>query len=334
MNAYTMLCLALSVSALVQAEVLESRRGDFRIETHRASVESKSGREATMWTASVLTRSGDKLYTLTKEVPYGSPYPGVQVSDHAGETVVVDAFGGFVEFYDPAGALLRRWRPFGEAEPDHERTLKCAAADDRLAFLISSASTDGARVVMCSSGGEEFWSGKLSHASGSEIYLSPDGRTVIASTYAVADGVTGVATDILDDRAARIQTLPLLMRNADVDSLGRRFVVTDRNELVFGILRPSDEQHSRVSGAEGSVITGAVCIGESVGFVMERLVAGGDGVRYEDPTFVMIANNGRELFRNVLNGRSKTQARFSLQRGEIRVWNAQNWKLIKLSDDK
>jgi len=334
MNSYTMLCLALSASTLVQAEVLESRRGNFRIETHRAVVESKSGREATLWTARVLTRTGDELYTLTKEVPYGSPYPGVQVSDNAGESVVVDAFGGLVEFYDPAGSLLRRWRPFGEAGPDHERILKCAAADGRLAFLVSSASTDGARVVMCSSGGEELWSGKLSDASGSEIYLSADGRTVIASTYTVADGRTGVATDILGDRGERIQTLPLLMRNADVDSLVGRFVVSDRNEAVFGNLQSPGEQHQRVTGEEGSVITGVVCIGEGVGFVMERVVAGGDGVRYEDPTFVMIANNGRELFRSVLNGRSKTQARFFVQGGEIRIWNTEKWKLIKLSEGK
>ena len=79
------------------------------------------------WTVRVAGADGVERYVVGKDVPYGSPFPGVEVCDD-GRVIVVDAFAGIVEFIGETGMITRTWRPFGEAGPDHERILKCSAA--------------------------------------------------------------------------------------------------------------------------------------------------------------------------------------------------------------
>ncbi len=332
MKPVLMLCVVLGVSAVLSAEDLESRRGNFRIKSLVTTEGIKGEPEASRWSARILTRSGVLLHTIEKLVPYGSPFPGVLVSDNAGEAVVVDAFAGVVEFLDARGNTVNIWRPFGDAAPDHERILKCSVAGDRMVFLVSGPSFDRARVVMYSVAGEELWTGVLAFESGSEIYLSGDGATVIVSSYASGSGLPTVATEILDVRGASVRVLPLLMRNAAVDARSGRFVVADRNEVMFGPLDPSGECSQWTSPPGGSVITGVTCAGTSAGFVMERILAGAEGIRYADPTLHVVTEGGREIVRESFAGSNDTPAHISSRDGTILFRNSGHQREIHVSD--
>jgi hypothetical protein len=313
-----LLCLVIASWATVGGEVLESRGGNFRVETTVDKDEIKEQRSASRWSARVTTQSGELLYTLDKSIPYGSPFPGVQISDHSGEAVTVDAFAGTVEFYDSRGTLARRWRPFGDAPPDHERILKCSVAGDRLAFLVSGTPFEQARVVMCTSAGGETWTCALSEQSGAEIFLSPDGAAVIASSY-TSTGVVRTATAMLDSHGTALHVFPLLMRHADIDPLSKRFVVADRDEVISGSLDTPAEMRRWILTREESCVTGVTSAGTSVGILAERIRAGSDGLLYVDPLLVILDASGRETYREVFTGTSTGPSHIQFRQGKIHV---------------
>lgn len=325
MKSVATLCLLLLLPSLLAAGLLESRRGNFSVDTRLTPGAAGEGRGHTAWVAGVSDRSGAALYTIEREIPFGSPFPRVQVSDNAGEAVMVDAFSGIVEFYNARGSLVRRWLPFGVDPPDHERILKCEVSGERVAFLLSASAPPQARVVMCTVTGEERWSRTLVYASASEIVMSDDGGIVIASSYTAAGpdspGPPRIATEIIDGNGGALHVLPVLMRHAGVSPSGDRFVVADRNEIVFGSVNGSSEHRHWRSGPGEGTITGVACAGETTAVVVEQIQAGSGGIRYANPTAVFLNQAGIEVRRDVLSGTSVFSTRLSFREGQFRLQN-------------
>ena len=325
MKSVATICLLLLLPALLTAGLLESRRGNFRVGIRLTPGDAGEGRRYTAWVAGVSDRSGAVLYTIEREIPYGSPFPRVQVSDNAGEAVMVDAFSGIVEFYNARGSLVRRWLPYGVDPPDHERILKCEVSGDRATFLLSASAPPQARVVMCTVTGEERWSRTLVYASASEIAMSDDGGIVIASSYHAAGldspGAPRVATEIIDGNGAGLHVLPVLMRHASVSPSRERFVVADRDAIVFGFVT-GDEAHRRwSSGLQGGTITAVACAGDTTAVVVEQILAGSDGIRYANPAAIFLNAAGIEMRREVVSGTSRFSTRLSFREGRFHLQN-------------
>lgn len=292
--------LVAAVPFIAAGETVSSRNGQWTATVIRGEQGSGKRPGTALWSVRVAHERQGVRYTLEKEVPYGSPFPGIQVCDDGG-AIIVDAFAGFVEFIDPSGALARPWHPFGEAGPDHERILKCSAAGGRAAFLVSETGGDEARVHVTTARGQALWDAPLVHPMGSEIVLAPDGGIVVASDYRSLPALE-VATEIFDGSGRRVRVTNLLMRHAAIDPVDGFVAIADRDEVVI-----FDQGEEVAAGRwmvteEGVCITGLAIVGGQVGVLAERVVAGSAGVRYERPALIRMDRTGRVLGRTVGEG--------------------------------
>ncbi len=305
------LCSLLCVGRMIAGE---SREGKFTVTTSLNPPAAKQPGAATRWTVTVLARNGVELYRVEKQVPYGSPFPGTAVMDHAGELLLVDAFAGFVEFYDGSGALVRSWMPFGDAAPDHERILKCSAAGDRAAFVVSSAGQPLARVVMTTPDGEILWTRTLEEPSASEIILSDDGQGVIVSSYVMTASLRA-SSSILSRTGKTLAEVPLLMRHADFDGATGRWVIADGNEVRSGVTGKSAPEGTWITGGPAVIVTDVRLTVTGIILLAEGVEVASDGIRYANAALIGLDSAGMESFRREVQGMWDGPGRIGLRSG-------------------
>ena len=319
MKRYAWLILLFSLPILCEAGTVRSREGTFTATVVAGSANSGKRPGTATWTVRVAGADGVERYVVEKDVPYGSPFPGVEVCDN-GRVIVVDAFAGFVEFIDETGTLSRTWRPFGDAGPDHERILKCSAAGGGAAFLLSGEAGTRAIVVATTIPGREMWRKDLGNRMGSEVYLAPDGSGIVASSYSTGDGFRFL-TEVLDAEGKDLRAMPMLMRHAAFDPLSGVLAIADRDSAEIFVPGRGDRQGCWRASEEGECVMGVATIGGQVAIMTAHVTAGASGTDIARPTVVIVGTKGEELHRVPVGHLSGRGLSIRTESGEFVVAN-------------
>jgi hypothetical protein len=296
---------ALSTGAVLAAHEVrvESRdRSIVAVVTHTGSAASYPERNA--WSASVFTRNGGMIYSVSMEIPYDIPFPAVYLSD-TGEAIVVQAFDGVIDYYDRRGSRTASLHPFGSSEPLHEQIVRCSVSGGRAAFLVSSPLRQNALLFITDLSGNELWQMTMADQFAGEVFLSQDAGVVCACTYSSTREISR-NTAITDGAGSVLRTIPALFRHADVSPDNRFFALSDRNSVLIGKVQGEPQEPARWSTEERSrVITSVMFINGVVAASVDSVDMSEGFPTYRSPELVVVDSSAAVLRRQSLVGSSE-----------------------------
>ncbi len=303
-------------SVLAAHEVrVESRDGAFvAVVTWTGNAASYPVRNA--WNASVFTRSGERSYDVSMEIPYDVPFPAVYLSD-TGEAIVVQAFDGVIDYYDRRGNRIASLRPFGSVEPEHEQVVRCSVAGGRAAFLVSSPIRQHARLFVTDLSGNELWQMTMTEQFAGEVFLSHDAGVLCTCTYS-SMGEISRNTVVTDGVGSVLRTIPVLFRHADVSADNRYLVLSERNAVLIGKVHGESWEPARWSTGERSrIITSVMFIDGIVAAAVDSVDMSEGFPMYRSPEIVVVDSSAAVLRRHSLAVSSKTPSVLTTGPGSI-----------------
>jgi len=312
-----LLCSASSQAGDSFTRQIESRAGFYRADI---AIEAHAERfpEINHWRATVHNSSGEVLYRLERAVPYDSPYPALALFDSAGEGLVLNAFDGIVEFIDGRGNVRRRWRPFAEETPSYERILKCSVARNRVAFLVSDPSSPPARVFTMEAGGTLRSLATLPEMQAGEIFLSVDGRLIVAGGSSVAEEVS-VSSSILAWEGVLLDTVAMDFRLADLAPGGSRVVLSDARRALEVDLQSGEHRQLWLESRPEAIITALQYHPRGVVLVSQTVEFRGGPALYGTTRVLLMSPEGGTLLDRMLEGGSDQPASVAEEAGGIRL---------------
>jgi hypothetical protein len=310
-------CVPLSRAGDSFTRQIESRAGYYRADI---AIEAGAERfpEINHWRATVHDSSGEVLYRLQRTVPYDSPYPALVLFDSSGDGLLLNAFDGIVEFVDGRGNVRRRWRPFAEETPSYERILKCSVARNRVAFLVSDPSSPPARVFTMDASGTPAGSGTLPVVQAGEIFLSDDGRFVVAGGSSVAGDLT-VSTSILAWEGVLLDTVAMDFRLADVSPGGSKVVLADARRAVEVDLQRGEHRLLWLVSRPEGIISALQYHRRGVVLVSQTVEFRGGPALYGTTRVLLMSPDGATLLDRMLEGASEQPARVAEEAGGVRL---------------
>jgi len=301
-----MLCLQRAGSENTYTQQVESRAGGFHAEITLKALAERSP-QLNLWRATVSDSAGNALYRLQREIPYGSPFPALALSDSGGAAMLLNAFDGIVEFLDSRGAVVRRWRPFAAEEPSHERILKCSVAGRRVAVLASDPASPPAQVYALELEGALSAASDLPEEQGGEIYLSSDGELIIAGGTTAGKRIT-LSSSILSWDCSLLDTAGMDFRLADVPAGGTTAVIADLRTVVEIDYESHERRVLWVEKRPEAVITALRSHDRGTVVVSQQVQMRGGPARYRGTRLVLITQAGLMLLDHLLEGEATRPA--------------------------
>ena len=301
-----MLCFQSAEAESTYTQQVESRAGGFHAEI---TLEARAERhpELNRWRATVMDSARNVLYQIEREIPYGSPYPALALSDSGGAGMVLNAFDGIVEVLDSRGTVVRRWRPFAAEEPSHERILKCSVAGQRVAVLASDPTSPPALVYAMELEGALSAASALPEAQGGEIYLSTDGEVIVAGGSTAGERLT-VSTSILSWGCSLLDTVGLDFRLADVPAGGTTAVLADLRTVVEIDYESHERRKLWEENRPAAIITALGSHLRGTVVVSQQAEMRGGPARYTGTRLVLITQAGLMLLDRDLEGEATRPA--------------------------
>jgi hypothetical protein len=280
-----------------------SRAGEYEASVS-VSGEAKRWPEVNLWRAVVRDRTGRTMYQIAKEVPFDFPFPSIVISDSGGSAVLLDAFEGWVEFYNESGSLLRRWEVYGEGGPNYERSIKCSVAGDRVAFLLSGREGRAATVHMTDMMGNSLMNVTLDQNQAGELHISDDGSIIVAGCYAAGE-VSSFSTSCFRSDGTLLRRLPILFRTARVSPDRKSLLLADRRDLIEVGLESQDVRTLWSGERRDQLITDVCYAGPSRALLMERVVLSEGLPRYAERDVLLLDADGNLRTRRKIEGSSE-----------------------------
>lgn len=311
----TIILVALGATIDVQAAAAQPQ--DVAVGEYRSVIttggDARRASEMNWWIASVRDPQGIEAYTVRMEVPFDVPFPSITLAP-GGESVVIDACRGLVEFYSRTGVRVGMWEPFASRVPNYERIIKCAAAQERVAFLLSSPEASVVRIEERDLNGAPLASAELAGRGAGEIIRSSDGSFILAGTTDPAiDG--GGRTFLLSRELSRRGEHDLSMRSAAFSDDGGRYVVADRWSIVYAEAGKEVFQW-RVDSPE-RLITAVALSGDRCAVVVETIAVGDGPPLFHDAGLVVVDGSGVVVEERITRGASRRPARLSVEAGDF-----------------
>lgn len=300
-------------SALLQSQAQESRSGKFKVIVEKKGG-AKDASETNLWSAHVVDRSGQELYTVTKEIPFDVQFPAVHVTDTEGRMVVVQSLNGTVEFYDVRGGLTNTMSFAVTNDLDYERLVKCSVAGNRVAVLTSEKN-DQARLVVCTIDGRELYQRTLAGRKAAEIMLSPSGDVVVVGTYIFTDRLEAY-TEMFDGGGSKIREIPGMFRYADISPDNRRIALAGKNTATIEATEDGSESVRYQTTSGSYIITGIRFVGNYLAVVVENVEFEEGRPRYR-PSVVVLDSRAKPVTTKELNVVATGPASLTIDRDTI-----------------
>gem|GEM_PF-2417719 len=194
----------------------------------------------------VYNARGERLYQLSWQRHFDTPYPLLSVSDRDGSLVVGHADMGRLMFYDKAGTLVKKHDLFPGAEYGLERVMAMDRSLD--GDLVVGAGKRGASplglsarqpsaepaVIFYTSTGTERLRKELSETNAAALAVSDDGEFVSVAAYTA--GVRGNVkkrTVLLRNTGQEITTLDLLPKQMQFSADSRFLLLAEKQQVAL-----------------------------------------------------------------------------------------------------
>jgi hypothetical protein len=269
------------------------RAAEHQVTSRVGSVVARKSPERNNWIAAVSWAAGS--YTISFELPYDTPYPGLYLSDD-GESVVVHEFDGLIQFYDRRGTLLKTLKPFRGNGADFEQIVHCSVAHGRAAFVTSSPGEPDARLFVTDLAGNEAWGLTLPEETAAEVFLSDDAAVVLAGGY-TSRRVLSRTTVVADGEGVILRTLPTSFRYAAVSPENTLFAVSERNAVLVGEVRGTESPARWVTDRRDRIITDVAFAGGGIAAAVADVSVIDGTPLYQSPQLLMLDSRATEIAR-------------------------------------
>jgi hypothetical protein len=268
----------------ISAEAQTSRNDEYTaIIVRRAG--AKTHREHNTWVARVVDRRGATRYQISKDIAFDTQFPAIYLTDD-GASVVVRVFDGLVEFYDGAGNLVRTLEPFGRKTTEHEQTIKCNVAGNRAALLFSTPEANNATLLLTDVSGRELWRKNLKEKQAAEVFLSRNGKYVVAGSYTFGTRLRSF-TQAFDEDGNEAGVFDDAFRCADISD-GGRIVLSGKNSLSIHQLGQPKLKFVWKTERRDQIVTGVRIAGSDVACSVEHVVMKEGIPMYLNPSLVVL----------------------------------------------
>jgi len=156
----------------------------------------------------VFNEKGEKVYSISKTLPFDVPYPSASVFQ-AGELMVVYSFDGLIEFYNNKGELVNTIKPDYKSKPEYERSVKFATLDDESVILISEPEHYYSRLLIVTSDGRINIEKEIEGTNATGVVISESGKFIATGTYSWIDTIFIEQTTFFDNGGNIIGKVPL-----------------------------------------------------------------------------------------------------------------------------
>lgn len=174
----TVLLLMLCSASTVQTQ--DSRRGTYHAERVFDGV-AQTALEVNRLTVTIAGARTDVRATITKAIAYDVGPPAVGVFE-SGSCVLLDAFHGILEFYDPRGTLVHTARPLKDAGPELERVMPFAVHDFSVTIAASEPGRAGIQLSRFTERGESVFAADLDGTFATAVVMSHSGTSTAVGT--------------------------------------------------------------------------------------------------------------------------------------------------------
>lgn len=240
-----LLVVCLASSALAQ----DSRLGTY----HAQRLVTGGARSAQEQNALKITLSdnhGNILQTINRSLPYDVGPPAVGVFE-TGSCVLLGAFLGILDFYDPGGTLVRSVRLHKDNLPQMERVLPYAVHDVTLAVAVSEPDQAGVRVFRFTEAGDLLFETDVAGEFATGVVFSSSGDLCAVGTAQWNDGSLQQSTALVSADGTIVRSFPAgcsLGAFARKDSL--LLLATTRSCEIFSTLTGASINRSDASDGE------------------------------------------------------------------------------------
>jgi hypothetical protein len=186
----------------------------------------------------VFNDEGEKVYTISKFIPYDMPFPATSVFK-AGELMVVYSYNGIIEFYNSSGQLVNKIVTNLTEDVENDRVIKFQTVNDQSALLISEPRLYQTKLLIVSSDGKIQLKKEIdgNHATG--IDLSGTGEMIAAGTYTWIDTSFYEQTTFLNSEGDYIGHLKLSFTNGMFTSDEKEFLGFTNSNIFYAEVSPS-----------------------------------------------------------------------------------------------
>ena len=206
--------------------------GQYSVTTTRIP-DKQNSKNGSRFIVDVLDQSGNKIHSIRKQLPFDLPYPTVSIHPETGFLVLCYVVDGIAEVYNPTGVLMWTMDFFKELPPQYERTITTAVGKNVIAFLTSDVTLPQATVTLYSLNGNELLRRQLSYPMGYEVSLSPDEKTLIASSYTTQNQQAVFDTEIINTISSHSFHLNHLFRRVSYGQQSNFAAVCDARIVSF-----------------------------------------------------------------------------------------------------
>ena len=190
----------------------------------------------------VFSNQGQALFSIKRKQYYDEPLPLLIISDKDGSVVMGHSAIGKLWFYNNDGSLSKEVDLFSDDEYGLERILKfdVTLSGRYIAVLANKrpASPEDADVPNPSGephlffftmGGEKVWQQNLPELSGAQAAISPDGESLIASSYSSdTKGNVSQSTIVFNRNGKKIANYNFLFRTANFSNDSKYSVIAGK----------------------------------------------------------------------------------------------------------
>lgn len=330
MKPFSIFLLVICCAAAAPAQQSRNEEFSARIQTRGGA---KNARDHNTWTATLVDKAGRQRYQIVKDIAFDVQFPSLSVANNGG-SIVISAFDGVVEFFNPTGALTKTLLPFGKRTNDYEQHLKCSLAGDRAALIYSTTSGERSTVLMTDSHGNELWRSSLQGKNAGEVFLSRNAQYLAAGSYTLGEKILRV-TDVFDARGKRVASFPFLFRQADISAHGD-IVLTEREKALFASLTGAHTPAQWSAPGSNQVITSVQFLGKAryAALVLETAELPQGKIAYRDPNLIIFNEHGKEVARKKLISSSNTPALLTVSAHEVKCSTPSTHATLSLSSLK
>ncbi|RJP68106.1 MAG: hypothetical protein C4539_09395 [Ignavibacteriales bacterium] len=263
----------------------------WKVETNKSGGASKTGENNQVY-FEVYNEKGEKVYSVSKSLPFDVPYPSASIFQ-AGELMVVYSFDGVIEFYNNKGELVNTIKPNYNTKPEFERSIKFATLDDESVILVSEPENYFSRLLIVTSDGRINIEKDIEGTNATGVVISESGNLIATGTYSWIDTVFLEQTNFFDNEGNFIGKVPLSFTSGKFNAEETEFLgFTNSNLFSVDI---EDEKITWTKELQSDqVITDATIDGDKVAYITSELPTLKDGKWYYSRLELELVNDDGE----------------------------------------
>ncbi len=247
---------------------------------------ARTNGEFNTFSVSIVNNAGKIVYSVERKLPFDVPYPGVKLDEKTGNLILLHSFDGFVETYNNAGKKIWEHNFYKEASPNYERTMHCVFGVSSLYFLTSDQYLPKAMLHKFSWSGAQQWNIELPNQMAHSLALSPDEKTVIASSYLSIENDVRRSAAFFSTEGKILGDAKILFRKAAF-SADEKFVLLMSERDASLVSMESKNEIGRISKEDAKTIFTDCCWNGEKIILQEAIVEfrAPNGFVYVDPIF-------------------------------------------------